>query len=196
MSCHSWPCQSVFGPRTGPERIAALARTSMDATRSIWTAYGNALERFRSYRTTSDNEVYEDASEDFAEPSYVFNNKERAGTVSRDPFLAFAPDFDFGPECEQFRIRDLGDFSDRFDRTAETSTEEADEEEIPALVDPAPLEPSHVRTHVHLSEPSSLLSDTDCKALASALPVRHRWRRWHLLYSSARDGISLATLYR
>ena len=167
------------------------------ASRSIWTAYGNALERIKGYRTTSDTEVYEDAREDFAEPSYIFDNKEHVGTVSRDPFLAFAPDFDFGPECEQFRIRDLGDFTDRFDRTAEASTaEHPDEEEIPAIVDPAPLVPTHVRTDVHLSEPSALLSDTDCRALASALPVRHRWRRWHLLYSSARDGISLATLYR
>jgi len=33
-------------------------------------------------------------------------------------------------------------------------------------------------------------------ALAAAVPLRHKWRDWQLLYSSSRDGISLKTLYR
>ncbi|GJP29800.1 hypothetical protein CLOM_g19874 [Closterium sp. NIES-68] len=44
--------------------------------------------------------------------------------------------------------------------------------------------------------PSQLLSDGNCKAVAVALPARLRTARWMLLYSTARDGISLATLYR
>ena len=41
-----------------------------------------------------------------------------------------------------------------------------------------------------------MLSDDDVRALAMAVPFRHRWRHWRLLYSTARDGISLQTLYR
>lgn len=47
-----------------------------------------------------------------------------------------------------------------------------------------------------LGEESALLSDQDIRALVLALPLRHRWRRWNLMYSTARDGISLQTLYR
>ena len=46
------------------------------------------------------------------------------------------------------------------------------------------------------SEPSSLLEDAHLRALAAAVPLRHRWRRWRLVYATARDGISLSTLYR
>ncbi len=47
-----------------------------------------------------------------------------------------------------------------------------------------------------LDEESAVLSNQDVRALVLALPLRHRWRRWNLLYSTARDGISLQTLYR
>ena len=47
-----------------------------------------------------------------------------------------------------------------------------------------------------LSEESGLLGDEDVRALAMAVPIRHRWARWRLLYATARDGISLQTLYR
>ena len=47
-----------------------------------------------------------------------------------------------------------------------------------------------------LSEESGLLSDEDVRALAAAVPIRHRWCHWRLLYSTARDGTSLQTLYR
>ena len=73
------------------------------------------------------------------------------------------------------------------------------------------------------SEQSSILRETDLMALAAAVPLRHKWRDWQLLYSSSRyiqpllldtcggcqctpfaiyirflcrDGISLKTLYR
>ncbi len=46
------------------------------------------------------------------------------------------------------------------------------------------------------SERSTLLEDAHLCALAAAVPLRHRWRRWRLLYATARDGISLGTLYR
>ncbi|EFJ41453.1 hypothetical protein VOLCADRAFT_107660 [Volvox carteri f. nagariensis] len=51
------------------------------------------------------------------------------------------------------------------------------------------LEPS-------LSERSSVMSQEDLRALAGAVPPRLASGRWQLLYSSARDGISLRTLYR
>ena len=93
-----------------------------------------------------------------------------------------------------------GDFTDRSHRSEDVSpapeaATEADED-VPAVVDPTPLLPKAMHAPVQRSEPSALLSDDDCRALASAMPVRHRWRRWHLLYSSSRDGISLATLFR
>ena len=47
-----------------------------------------------------------------------------------------------------------------------------------------------------MSEKSSMLSDDNVRALATVVPFRHRWRHWRLLYSTARDGISLQTLYR
>ena len=46
------------------------------------------------------------------------------------------------------------------------------------------------------SEPSGLLEEAHLCALAAAVPLRHRWRRWRLVYATARDGISLTTLYR
>lgn len=47
-----------------------------------------------------------------------------------------------------------------------------------------------------LSEPSVILDARECSALAAAVPIRHRWRKWHLLYSTGRDGLSLQTLFR
>ena len=36
------------------------------------------------------------------------------------------------------------------------------------------------------SEQSSILRQTDLMALAAAVPLRHKWRDWQLLYSSSR----------
>ncbi|GIL82722.1 hypothetical protein Vretifemale_11605 [Volvox reticuliferus] len=47
-----------------------------------------------------------------------------------------------------------------------------------------------------LSEPSAIMPMDDLRALASAVPARLAAGRWQLLYGSARDGISLRTLYR
>ncbi|GIL55153.1 hypothetical protein Vafri_10748 [Volvox africanus] len=47
-----------------------------------------------------------------------------------------------------------------------------------------------------LSEPSAVMPLDDFRALAGAVPARLAARRWQLLYGSARDGISLRTLYR
>lgn len=50
------------------------------------------------------------------------------------------------------------------------------------------------------SERSSILRDTDLMALAAAVPLRHKWRDWQLLYSSSRytqlllTGLRLAVL--
>ncbi|KXZ54901.1 hypothetical protein GPECTOR_4g973 [Gonium pectorale] len=46
------------------------------------------------------------------------------------------------------------------------------------------------------SEPSSILSPDDVRALAGAVPARLAPGRWRLLYGSSRDGVSLRTLYR
>ncbi len=47
-----------------------------------------------------------------------------------------------------------------------------------------------------LSEPSALMTAEDVRCLAGAVPARLAPGRWQLLYGSARDGISLRTLYR
>ena len=47
-----------------------------------------------------------------------------------------------------------------------------------------------------ISEPSTIMTEDDIKALASFVPARYRLSNWKLLYSTARDGISLKTLLR
>ena len=165
------------------------------AGRVIWSAYGNFADRLKQRRSSRDQEAEAPMREsDPSSLAYRVDSLYPSGSVS-DPFLSFASDLDFGPDCEQFRIRDLGDFSDRFDRTSEASPSRPEgEEHVPSVVEPTPLLPG---THiVQLSEPSAMLSDSACRALAAAFPLRHRWRQWVLLYSSGRDGISLQTLYR
>lgn len=46
------------------------------------------------------------------------------------------------------------------------------------------------------SEPSQLISKNDMKAISSHSPLRHRHKKWALLYSTLRDGISMQTLLR
>ncbi|KAG9451532.1 hypothetical protein H6P81_011497 [Aristolochia fimbriata] len=48
----------------------------------------------------------------------------------------------------------------------------------------------------HMSEPSLLLSESTRRSLYISLPVLIRERKWILLYSTWRHGISLSTLYR
>ncbi|PRW57748.1 nuclear receptor coactivator 7-like isoform X2 [Chlorella sorokiniana] len=72
----------------------------------------------------------------------------------------------------------------------------ADDEDLQGTTtEPAPLEPGQ-QPMPALSEASSLLSDEHVRALAAAVPARYRQARWTLLYSTARDGISLQTLLR
>ncbi|EFN55479.1 hypothetical protein CHLNCDRAFT_23150, partial [Chlorella variabilis] len=47
-----------------------------------------------------------------------------------------------------------------------------------------------------MSQPSTLMSEDHVRCLAAAVPARYRQSRWALLYSTARDGISLQTLLR
>lgn len=69
-----------------------------------------------------------------------------------------------------------------------------DPSELPDIAEPVVLQQGNFLPQ--LSEPSTLLDDRQCNALAAAVPIRHRWRQWTLAYSTARDGISLQTLYR
>lgn len=153
-----------------------------------WGEAGPALMRRSSASKDQESHI-------LAPAAYADNPAFRIGSFNpdtsiRDPFSGFT-DLDFGPECEQFRIRDLGDFTERFDRADDAAS---CPEDVPQLVEPAPLLPG---THqVQLSEHSALLSDSACRAIAAAFPLRHRWRQWVLLYSSGQHGISLTTLYR
>jgi len=67
-------------------------------------------------------------------------------------------------------------------------------EELPDNVKPTPMPAGNYTPE--LSEPSVILDARECSALAAAVPIRHRWRKWHLLYSTGRDGLSLQTLFR
>ena len=72
----------------------------------------------------------------------------------------------------------------------------ADDEDLQGTTtDPAPLEPGQQPLPA-LSEASSLMSEDHIRALAAAVPARYRQASWTLLYSTARDGISLQTLLR
>ena len=73
---------------------------------------------------------------------------------------------------------------------------QADDEDLQGTTtDPAPLEPGQQQLPA-LSEASGLMSEDAIRALAAAVPARYRQARWALLYSTARDGISLQTLLR
>ena len=62
--------------------------------------------------------------------------------------------------------------------------------------DPAPLAAPQGAPLPAMSEPSGLMGEEHVRALAAAVPARYRQARWALLYATARDGISLATLLR
>ncbi|MFS8031078.1 hypothetical protein Hanom_Chr17g01541531 [Helianthus anomalus] len=47
-----------------------------------------------------------------------------------------------------------------------------------------------------MSEPSQLMTEDTRASLYVALPVISRGKKWVLLYSTWRHGISLSTLYR
>lgn len=47
-----------------------------------------------------------------------------------------------------------------------------------------------------LSEPSTLLDAAHLRALAAEVPLRYRQAHWRLVYSTQRDGISMATMLR
>ncbi|XP_035844474.1 oxidation resistance protein 1-like [Helianthus annuus] len=49
---------------------------------------------------------------------------------------------------------------------------------------------------LNMSEPSQLMTEDTRAALYVALPVLSRGKKWVLLYSTWRHGISLSTLYR
>lgn len=59
----------------------------------------------------------------------------------------------------------------------------------------SPLQPS-LRSPLPFPPPRSIASESHFARLCSALPARHRQSRWRLLYSTARHGMSLNTLYR
>lgn len=59
--------------------------------------------------------------------------------------------------------------------------------------------PKHFIPNGHLPalKPSSIiLSEDHIKCLTGVLPRRHRQSEWKLLYSTAKDGFSLQTMYR
>lgn len=82
-------------------------------------------------------------------------------------------------------------------RASSFAGEEEAEPDVGPLPDVTEAVPLQTGSHTpELSEPSTLLDERQCNALAQAVPIRHRWRRWILAYSTNRDGISLQTLYR
>lgn len=67
------------------------------------------------------------------------------------------------------------------------------------LVDPVPLYGNMKDDDdfiVETSEESKIISVESMKGISSHMPLRHRQKRWTLLYSTLRDGISMQTLLR
>lgn len=66
-------------------------------------------------------------------------------------------------------------------------------------IDPVPL---HSQANdqemydVDMSEESNLISVEDMRGISLHMPLRHRQKKWVLLYSTLRDGISMQTLLR
>ncbi|CAN0919599.1 Nuclear receptor coactivator 7 [Linum grandiflorum] len=61
---------------------------------------------------------------------------------------------------------------------------------------PSAKEPSALEVLPEISEPSLLLSEKSRTVLYASLPVLVKEKKWLLLYSTWRHGISLSTLYR
>lgn len=66
-------------------------------------------------------------------------------------------------------------------------------------VDPVPFHANTENQDVYaidISEESKLISLHDMKGISAHMPLRHRQKKWVLLYSTLRDGISMQTLLR
>jgi hypothetical protein len=101
------------------------------------------------------------------------------------------------PDAGHLSESDLADFEAHsgYGHASPGGVEEKTEDIEPPLI--VPREPFPVGQRMpQLSEESALLRPDDCLALEATIPAIHRWRHWRLLYSTGRDGISLATLYR
>ena len=156
----------------------------------LLSAYGSVKDQFRN--VTDAHEEGPDEQGTGMQPDYGFLSprQQNSARPAVGPW-SWLERFGSGEaECGQFSEEE---FLRRFDSYG-AETAEAEAEELPAVVPPTPMAPGKYTPE--LSEPSVLLTERHCCALAAAVPVRHRWRRWHLLYSTVRDGISLQTLYR
>lgn len=98
-------------------------------------------------------------------------------------------DYDRADEEDEDLIWDDGDDDDSPDCSAASTNSRQSyvTEEAPDLgpsCSPQVLAPGNYCPK--LNEQSSILRQTDLMALAAAVPLRHKWRDWQLLYSTSR----------
>jgi hypothetical protein len=156
----------------------------------LLSAYGSVKDQFRGLTDAHEEEADEQGpgmqpDYGFMSPRLQKSGRSAAGSWSWIERFG-SGDADCGQFSEEEFLRRFGSYG------AETA--EVEPGELPAVVPATLMAPGNYAPE--LSEPSVLLTERHCRALATAVPVRHRWRRWHLLYSTVRDGISLQTLYR
>lgn len=165
----------------------------------LWNAYDNIATRVKQLR-----EAIVDESAEGQEALYMpFRASSSTSETSHEHHTGFGS-WGSGGEGElrcNSEAHDYGHLTDA-DSASQLSKngyspekEKKEEEEPPPLIVPPQPFPSGDYMP-DLTEESSILRQEDVLALAATVPVRHRWRRWRLVYSTGRDGISLATLYR
>ena len=144
--------------------------------KAIWSAYENLSLKVKQYRQSYEGE---------GDPLFGWVTEPSSPTYQtlegQDSWL--------GEDAGHLHAEDTRDELEQ--RSAADAVDLAEEAQ--------PLPPESLRPGTYTpetSEPSSILSERDLRALADAVPIRHKWRYWRLLYSSGRNGISLTTLYR
>lgn len=144
--------------------------------KAIWSAYENLSLKVKQYRQSYEGDE---------DPLFGWVTEPSSPTYQtlegQDSWL--------GQDAGHLHAEDTRDELEQ--RSAADAVDLAGEAQA---IPPEPLRPGNYTPE--LSEPSSILSEKDLRALADAVPIRHKWRYWRLLYSSGRDGISLTTLYR
>eukprot|EP00884_Botryococcus_braunii_P016005 jgi/Botrbrau1/3088/Bobra.0070s0074.1 len=171
------------------------------ASRLLWNAYDNIATKVKQFREAIADESGEPQT-DLYVPFRATSSASETSTNGQHPgFEAWGGSTALNDSPYSSRAHDYGHLTDgdggsqRSQQGSSQHSEKKEDEDPPPLL--VPPQPFPVGNYMpDLAEESCVLRQEDFSALAATVPVRHRWRRWRLLYSTGRDGISLATLYR
>lgn len=164
----------------------------------LWNAYDNIATRVKQFREA----IVEDSVEAQEALYMPFRASSSTSETSQSHHTGFGSwesrgevEFPFNSETHDLGHLTDADGASHLSKSGYSPQKEKKDEEPPSLI--VPPQPFPLGDYMpDLTEESSILRQEDVLALASTVPVRHRWRRWRLVYSTGRDGISLATLYR